>query len=150
MAHVPAAVHIATTDGPAGRAGLTASSVCGVSDDPPTLLVCLNRNGRSYPIFKANGVMCINTLAIDQMEIAKVFARQVNIETDEKFLAGTWEKGLNGAPALYGALLSFECNIIHIQDIGTHAVIFGEISNIIFQEIPNKNLLYFNRSYRTL
>lgn len=44
MAQVGAAVNIITTDGPAGRAGFTASAVCSVTDEPPTLLVCLNRS----------------------------------------------------------------------------------------------------------
>ncbi|STR46597.1 flavin reductase RutF in pyrimidine catabolism pathway [Klebsiella oxytoca] len=35
MAHVGAAVNIITTDGPAGRAGFTASAVCSVTDAPP-------------------------------------------------------------------------------------------------------------------
>jgi len=43
MARLGAAVNIVTTDGTAGRAGFTASAVCSVTDDPPTLLVCLNR-----------------------------------------------------------------------------------------------------------
>ncbi len=45
MAHVGAAVNIITTDGPAGRAGFTASAVCSVTDTPPTLLVCLEPLG---------------------------------------------------------------------------------------------------------
>ena len=36
MAHVGAAVNIITTDGPAGRAGFTASAVCSVTDTPPS------------------------------------------------------------------------------------------------------------------
>ena len=39
MAQLASAVHLVTTDGPGGRAGLTATSVCSVSDGPPTLLV---------------------------------------------------------------------------------------------------------------
>ncbi len=49
MAHVGAAVNIITTDGPAGRAGFTASAVCSVTDTPPTLLVCLNRSASVWP-----------------------------------------------------------------------------------------------------
>ena len=37
MARLGAAVHVITTDGPGGRAGFTASAVCSVTDDPPTL-----------------------------------------------------------------------------------------------------------------
>ena len=44
MARLGAAVNIITTGGPAGRGGFTASAVCSVTDDPPTLLVCMNRN----------------------------------------------------------------------------------------------------------
>ena len=45
MACLGAAVNIVTTDGRAGRAGFTASAVCSVTDDPPTLLVCMSRGG---------------------------------------------------------------------------------------------------------
>ncbi len=41
MSYMAAAVNIVTSDGPGGIAGFTASSVCSVSLDPPTLLVCL-------------------------------------------------------------------------------------------------------------
>jgi Conserved protein/domain typically associated with flavoprotein oxygenases, DIM6/NTAB family len=37
MARLGSAVNIITTDGPAGRAGFTASAVCSVTDTPPTL-----------------------------------------------------------------------------------------------------------------
>ncbi len=36
MARLAAAVNIVTTDGPAGRAGFTATAVCSVTDEPPT------------------------------------------------------------------------------------------------------------------
>lgn len=48
MARLGAAVNIVTTDGVAGRAGFAATAVCSVSDNPPTLLVCLNRNASAY------------------------------------------------------------------------------------------------------
>ena len=47
MARFGAAVSVVTTDGPAGRYGFTASAVCSVTDDPPTLLVCMNRGSKS-------------------------------------------------------------------------------------------------------
>ena len=48
MACLGAAVSIVTTDGKAGRAGFTASAICSVTDDPPTLLVCINRSSSTY------------------------------------------------------------------------------------------------------
>ena len=48
MSRLGAAVHVVTTAGPAGRAGVTATAVVSVSDQPATLLVCLNRLDISY------------------------------------------------------------------------------------------------------
>jgi flavin reductase len=70
MARLGAAVNIITTDGPAGRAGFTASAVCSVTDEPPTLLVCLNRSASVYPAFKANGVLCVNVLAAGHQSLS--------------------------------------------------------------------------------
>ena len=42
MAKFAGAVHVITSDGPAGRRGVTVIAACSVSDDPPTILVCLN------------------------------------------------------------------------------------------------------------
>ena len=55
MACLGAAVNIITTDGPAGRAGFTASAVCSVTDTPPTLLVCLNRSASVWPMISSQG-----------------------------------------------------------------------------------------------
>lgn len=73
MAHVGAAVNIITTDGPAGRAGFTASAVCSVTDAPPTLLVCLNRSASVWPIFSQHQALCVNTLAAGQEGLSNLF-----------------------------------------------------------------------------
>ncbi|HEV7910334.1 MAG TPA: flavin reductase, partial [Methylocella sp.] len=38
MSRVAAAVHIVTTNGPAGLAGITATSVASITDEPPMML----------------------------------------------------------------------------------------------------------------
>ena len=58
MSCMGAAVNIITTDGPAGRAGFTASAVCSVTDTPPTLLVCLNRGASVWPAWCARACSC--------------------------------------------------------------------------------------------
>ena len=70
MSCMGAAVNIITTDGPAGRAGFTASAVCSVTDTPPTLLVCLNRGASVWPAFNENRSLCANTLSAGQTFLA--------------------------------------------------------------------------------
>lgn len=95
MAHVGAAVNIITTDGPAGRAGFTASAVCSVTDAPPTLLVCLNRSASVWPIFSQHQALCVNTLAAGQEELSNVFGGKTPMA--ERFAAADWQTGAEPA-----------------------------------------------------
>ena len=74
MARLGAAVHVVTSAGPGGKTGFTATAVCSVSDQPATLLVCLNRRSKSAPLLSQNGVFCVNTLGASEEKLADVFA----------------------------------------------------------------------------
>ncbi|HTR11108.1 MAG TPA: flavin reductase [Paraburkholderia sp.] len=126
MAGLGAAVNIITTDGDAGRAGCTASAVCGVTDEPPTLLVCINRASRNNAIMRENGRLCVNVVAADQREVATHFATK-DMDIEERFASADWYQLETGAPALRGAVSSFDCHITRATEVGTHTVFFCEI-----------------------
>ncbi len=94
MARLAAAVNIITTDGPSGRAGFTATAVCSVTDEPPTLLVCLNRSASAHPIVTANGQLCVNTLAGAQRDLSNLFGGKTPMA--ERFAAAQWRTGGTG------------------------------------------------------
>ena len=98
MARLAAAVHVVTTDGPGGRGGFTASAVCSVTDDPPTLLVCVNLHSRQNDLIRANGVLCVNTLSAGQSALAGLFSAR-DLSIDERYAAGAWTVMASGAPA---------------------------------------------------
>lgn len=149
MARFAAAVHIVTTDGPAGATGFTASACCSVTDDPPTLLVCLNRNTQLHTVFQENGVFCVNTLAGDQQWLSEIFAHRAGMPMEERFAQPGWGKSASGSPSLRAALASFDCRISEVHEVGTHYVIFGEVQEIRFSTGASA-LLYLHRSYRQL
>lgn len=149
MARFAAAVNIVTTDGLAGPAGFTASAVCSVTDDPPTLLVCLNRASQLHTIFQKNGVFCVNTLAGDRRELSELFAHRAGTPMRERFVAPLWEKFGTGSPVLLDALASFDCRIVEVHEVGTHWVIFGEVQDMRVSHGASA-LVYLNRSYRKL
>lgn len=147
MARLGAAVNIVTTDGPAGRAGLTVSAVCSVTDDPPTLLVCLNRASRANAIFKANGVLCVNTLAADSRDLSDAFAGRGRLPSEARFALGAWDRLETGAPVLADhAVVVFDCRIADVVEKGTHSVLFAEIA-AIRQGGPGGALIYYGRGY---
>ncbi len=146
MARLGAAVNVITTAGATGRRGFTASAVCSVSDAPPTLLVCVNRGHDSHPALLANRVMCINTLSARQSDVSDVFAGADQQEGEARFGTGQWDALSTGAPALHGAVVSFDCRIVQTTDIGTHSVIFGEVEAIRHGSAHDA-LIYFGRAY---
>lgn len=147
MASLGAAVNIVTTDGPAGRAGFTATAVCSVTDTPPTLLVCLNRGASVWPLFRENGVLCVNTLAAGQETLSTLFGGKTAMA--DRFAAARWHTLPGGSPQLAGALVSFDCVITQAVSAGTHDVLLCEVMALTRDE-AKPGLAWFDRGYRTL
>ena len=149
LAMLPAGVSIITTNGPAGRCGLTASAVCSVTDSPPTILGCVNRSSRSHAALKANGHLCINVLGGDQQELAEHFAGLTKVPMEERFQWPIWDTGIHGAPILRDALLQLQGRIVDVKDVGTHSVFFVEVE-IIGNRSEGDSLVYFSREFHRL
>jgi flavin reductase len=149
MARLGAAVNVITTDGPGGRRGFTASAVCSVTDDPPTLLVCCNRGNDTHAALLANRVMCVNTLAAGQTDVSDIFAGIGGAEGEARFDGAEWFTLDTGAPVLQGAAVSFDCRIVEVTEVGTHSVLFGKVS-ALRQGARHDGLIYFGRAYHPL
>jgi flavin reductase len=146
MARLGAAVNVITSDGPAGRSGCTASAVCSVTDDPPTLLLCLNRNSDNNAVFRQNGVVCVNTLTASHEDLSGIFAGAPGYDMAGRFAAATWQTLATGSPVLLGASVSFDCKIIQTTEVGTHTVFFCEVEAIQSGDL-HEGLIYFGRAY---
>ena len=147
MARLGAAVNVVTTAGAAGQGGCTASAVCSVTDDPPTLLVCLSRGGEMHGLVRVNGVLCVNTLAAGQEELSPLFAGVTGKRVDARFVAGRWRALETGAPVLEGAVVSFDCVVSQLTDVGTHGVFFCAVAAICLGSAHDEALIYFRRRY---
>ncbi|UFN50041.1 flavin reductase [Roseomonas sp. OT10] len=149
MARLGAAVNIVTSDGAAGPAGFTASAVCSVTDDPPTLLVCMNRSSSLNPIVKANGVFCVNVLSARQQGLSRAFASSRGIPMADRFAEPGWDRLVTGSPASRGAVASVDCEIEEVLEKGTHSVLFGAVKAIRLNP-PEDVLIWWARDYRVL
>lgn len=149
MSRFAGAVSVVTTDGPAGRRGLTVSAAVSLSDNPPTLLVCVNRNREENRWFEQNGCLALNTLCADQQEIAQVFAGVGKLSMDERFGRAGWTRLETGAPVLEGARMALDCRVTDVQAVHTHWVVMAEIVACgPFREAPS--LVYLDRAYHSL
>lgn len=144
MSKLTTAVNVVTTEGKSGLHGFTASAVCSVTDTPPTLLVCMNQSSRSHDYFVENKVLSVNVLAAQHEQISNAFASKLS--SDERFQYGKWSSLATGSPVLEHALASFDCEIEHIQQVGTHSVFICRVV-AMQQSQQDESLIYFNRAY---
>jgi flavin reductase len=148
MSRLVGAVTVITTDGPAGLGGFTASAVCSVTDDPPMLLVCMNRSSRQHAVFKSNGVLCVNVLTARQEEVSRTFASAVTVE--ERFQVDRWSVLETGAPALENALVNFDARIGETVEAGTHSIFLCGIVAVRIAPEDHPGLAYYGRKYHPI
>lgn len=149
MSHFAGAVHIVTTDGVKNRRGVTISACCSLSDNPPTVLVCLMRQHEENRIFIENEKFCVNTLAGHHKNLSDVFAGRGGLSQEQRFLQAEWGTLRTGAPVLSDALVALDCQLVGWHIHATHYVLIGEV--VAVKTHPGIDaLMYLDRNYRTL
>ena len=145
MKRAVAGVNIVTTDGVAGRYGLTVSAFCSVSANPPLVLVCINRRSPARRAIVDNRCFCVNVLAADQQPIAEKFAGMPGHGRPYEFADSEWSTGSAGSPVLDRAVASFDCNLTTAIDAGTHTIFTGLVQGATARD--DEPLLYSNRNF---
>lgn len=147
MSKLVSSVHIVTTDGVFGKAGVTVSAVTSVTIDSkkPVMLCCLHQESSAAPLIIKNKCFCINSLKNNQREIADIFSRKSTDQKLNKFGVSTFEVLETGAPVLSQSLVSFDCNLLSYDVTGSHHIILGEVQDLKVNH--GDPLLYVNRNY---
>jgi flavin reductase (DIM6/NTAB) family NADH-FMN oxidoreductase RutF/enamine deaminase RidA (YjgF/YER057c/UK114 family) len=148
MSHAACTVNVVTTDGAAGRHGLTVSAMASVSADTekPTLLVCIDERSPAAAAMLSNGVFCVNILRDDQAVISDTFAGRLKHVVADKFECARWTTQVTGAPRVVDPLVAFDCRITASEQVGSHHVVFGSVEDI-FIAPGGSPLIYANRAY---
>ena len=148
MRRTASAVGVLATDGPAGRVGITVSSLSSLSFEPASVICCVHRQSRALDILLTNGVFTANFLSAGQSIVADVFAGLVAEYRENRFDVGAWAPIVTGAPALIDSLCSFDCTVAKTFEFGTHTIIAGEV--LALQTGLENPLIFSNRSYHRL
>ena len=128
MRKVAGAVTVITTRGNDGeRRGLTATAVCSLSADPPSLIACVNRKTWVAQFVPDSGVFAVNVLSHAQEEVARTFAGQTGLAAADRFSVGQWRAGSTGVPVAVGALVTFECQLERLVEHATHVILIGRV-----------------------
>ncbi|MFI5943115.1 flavin reductase family protein [Streptomyces uncialis] len=146
MAGFPSGVAVLTaTDPDGGRPwGMTCSSVCAVSLAPPTLLVCVRTGSPTLDAMLRRSAFAVNLLHDGARATAELFASGAPHRFDQV----RWEYPVTGGgPHLVeDAHTVADCEVSGHQVVGSHAVVFGEVT-AVHHRSPPRPLLYGLRRY---
>lgn len=112
------------------RTGLTVTAVCSLSDDPPSLLVCVNRKASANPRIREDRHFGVSFLNQEQLPLALTFSGQNGVDGDDRFGFGNWSTGVTGAPILDDAIASFDCELCDEFDTRTHSIFIGHVRDV--------------------
>ena len=148
MAAVAAPVHVITTAGPAGQAGITATAFTALTDEPPMVLVCLNRQSYAAGVVQANRRLAVNCLGPAHAETAARFAGKGQLSMPERFAAEPgWTHLASGAPVLPEAVAIFDCEVDSMVEMGTHWLCHCRVLEA--RAGAGEGLLYQGRTFKT-
>jgi flavin reductase (DIM6/NTAB) family NADH-FMN oxidoreductase RutF len=147
MAEAATGVTLVTTDGAAGRFGVTVSAFASVSADPPMVLACIHRKSPAAAAVAANGGFCVNVLSTAQSFLADVFAGRSERYAPYDFGCADWRRAAGGW-CLADAVASFDCELDREVTAGTHQVLIGRVLASRRGDIADlPSLIYTRRTY---
>jgi flavin reductase (DIM6/NTAB) family NADH-FMN oxidoreductase RutF len=130
MRHLVGGVSVITVGRGKDITGMTVTSVSSLAVDPPTLIVSINRESSSWPLLERHGCFGVNILTADQIDIAERFAGKDGFKGADRFVGAQWTTGVSGVPLLVGALSAIDCEVEHIVERHSHAIVLGRVLDI--------------------
>jgi flavin reductase ActVB len=130
--------------------GLTISSCCSISLEPPRLLVSLQRRTASCRAILSEGGFGVSVLAAHQSRVA----RRGAAAGAPKFIDEHCDVGREQcrSPMILGALSHLDCRLADVFDGGDHALILGDVRLVIHADAMAtlSPLLYFDGAFHGL
>ena len=142
MRHFPTGVTVVTSVREGEPRGVTVSSFASVSVDPPLVLICINREARSYLVISESKVFCVNILSGDQEQLAARFASKLR---HNQFEGVPYDTGTTGTAIIHGAVAHLECEVAEEHHAGSHSVFIGRVVSCASR--PGTPLGYYNGAF---
>lgn len=140
-------VSIVTTRRDGGIQGITVSSFCSLSLDPPLVVVCIANDARSHALIERDRCFAVNILRAGQRRLADLAAGRSGAR-------GNWLEGrahrteVTGAPVLDGCLAWLDCALAAAHEGGDHTLFVGRV--VAAGHSAGRPLLWFLSAYHPL
>ncbi|MFT7388401.1 MAG: flavin reductase (DIM6/NTAB) family NADH-FMN oxidoreductase RutF [Candidatus Endobugula sp.] len=131
------------------RYAMTASSVTSVSDEPASLLVCVNKNASMYSLLTMGQPFVVNVLSQSQQLVSNnCAARDIG---EGRFSCGDWQEDDQGLPYLADAPVNFFCRVDNDNYLyGTHQIVIGRLDKALIGSGAVSPLVYVDGGYAAI
>jgi flavin reductase (NADH) len=149
MARFPTGVAVVAAFDSQGRPrGMTCTSVCSVSLEPPVLLVCIRHGSPTLEAILDRAGFTVNLLHVGAESTARLFASG----QPDRFEAVRWYPGPDPAGPHFpdDAHAVADCHVLRTESVGDHTVVFGTVLRVSQPRVaqqPRRPLLYGFRRY---
>jgi len=145
MSRFASSVTVVTTLSEAGEPkGLTVSSFCSLSLDPPLVLICIERNASLHQHLAPGSHFAVNILSEEQELISRRFASR----NGDRFEGIGYKRGPSGTPLLEDVIAHVECVVQECHPAGDHTIFVGQVESA--ETTEGKPLTYFRGGYSKL
>lgn len=129
---------------------MTVSSVTSVSDNPASLLVCINKQvSKEKHLSTVGNRFAVNALSYHQQDLSNLCAGRD--EARNRFELGAWHQDEDyKIPYLTDAQAVFFCQTDKVMEYGTHSIVVGCIHQVLVSETDVNPLLYVDGRYGLL
>lgn len=148
MRRLAAGVCLITSHREGAFGGMIATAVTSVSSEPPTLLICVNRNASLFEMIQDTASFCVNVLAASAVPIVEQFSSSAR--RGERFQSGEWTTLASGSPMSAHALVAFDCHVAKVVDWQTHGIFLGEVREVVCPDSLVAPLLYMDQRFHQL
>tara|TARA_B100000579_G_C22672044_1_gene776107 strand:- start:158 stop:646 length:489 start_codon:yes stop_codon:yes gene_type:complete len=121
--------------------GLTVSSFCSLSMNPPLILICIDKKIPSHDSLKNGASFGVNICTSEQGKLAWDFANS-NVDKNELILSLNHRITDDKVPLLNDCLASMECTLKETYEGGDHTIFVGQIESGDFSE-KSDPLVYY-------
>jgi len=142
MRRFPTGVTVVTSVKNGEPRGVTVSAFASVTLEPPTVLICVNREARSYLFISTSKIFCVNILSAEQRRLAERFAARIR---DRQFEGVPYSIDRTGAAVLEGCLAHLDCEVTEEHHAGSHSIFIGRVVSLDARD--GSPLGYFDSRY---
>ena len=123
MRRFASTVSVVTSGHGAVLNGMTATAVCSVSAEPPSILIVVNQESQSHALIQKSGAYTVNVLAASQETLAVHFASR----SVAPFATVPYSLGITRSPIIDNCASFLECVLESAMPSGTHSIFIGRV-----------------------